>query len=79
MREDYALLECIGRGSYSRVYRVRNVHTGEVRCAKNVRVCVKSERYFFPQCVDAAVCESEYRDISDHAVREISSVREESV
>ncbi|KAK8829341.1 hypothetical protein WA577_004606 [Blastocystis sp. JDR] len=65
LREDYAVVECIGQGSYSRVYKVRNLHTGEMQCAKN----------FFPQCVSAEVSPVEYRDISDHAVTEISTLQ----
>ena len=36
MRQDYRLLEGIGRGSYSCVYKVENIHTGDICCAKNV-------------------------------------------
>ena len=40
LRDDYRLLNCVGHGSYSAVYKVENCKTGEILCAKNVRYTI---------------------------------------
>lgn len=36
IRKDYKILQCVGHGSYSAVYKVENQTTHEIKCAKNV-------------------------------------------
>ena len=52
----------MGRGSYSCVYKVENVNTGKIYCAKN----------YYPQ-VDMVDKSKEYLELSDHCRRELTS------
>lgn len=46
---DYRVLEEIGRGANSTLYRVKSIETGELRAAKHVRLVEEDERKFIEQ------------------------------
>ena len=63
LREDYRIISKIGDGSYSSVYKVENIHNGEIYCAKN----------YYPQKNRDVVEQPSFYDISKHGKREIES------